>query len=157
MWWKTQHFVRSILQSLFSSIFFISWVLYFPSPPSAFPWLIFSPLLHLTLLPSLWIIAQQEWEMDLETPRNHQQWGKIGKKEPQEGTGSGFSQKLQIKQNAGQGWQPLSGAGNSSESLPRTAPLPLGLHKHLQDVKNGSTFKSDKSPNPSMYLLVLPS
>lgn len=75
-------FHRSILQSLFSSIFFISWVLYLPSPSSVFPWLIFSPFLHLTLLPSLWIIAQQEREMDLETPRNHQQRGKIRKKEP---------------------------------------------------------------------------
>lgn len=46
--------------------------------------------------------------------------------------------------------------GTVQRASPGT-PLPLGLHKHLQDVKNGSTFKSDKSPNPSMYLLVLPS
>jgi len=53
--------------------------------------------------------------MDLETPRNHQQQSEIGKKDPREGTGSGFNWKLQIKCYPGQSRQPLLGAGHSWE------------------------------------------
>lgn len=50
---EDQRLVRSILQSLFSSVFLISWVLYLPSPPSAFPQLIFFPSPPLNSLPPL--------------------------------------------------------------------------------------------------------
>lgn len=90
--------------------------------------------------------------MDLETPRNYQHRSNIRREEPQEGSGSGCSQKLQIKQDragslcqglvtlkrvAGSNTGLTGGLSNRSHILGPTVMRPWDM-EHAQPSKLGN-------------------